>query len=229
MVSSRSSTALPTRAAASGCSISRPALCSVIPVANSRWIARSCRSRAIRSRSCSRATCSDWRRCRPSSRARAAWAAKPESSSTSLSSNTGRPASRLSRSEPDTWSSTSRGMATVGPCAGSMSGIAWARGSVRTSAVTTGFPVRAATPAREPRAGTTRPRSASALRPCATSTQRSPVSRMGSRTAAVSASATSRACRATRLRTSPEPVPDSRLRAISPRASRRCSRRRLSR
>jgi hypothetical protein len=62
MVSSRSSTARVTRSAACGCSMKRPALRSVIPVANNRWIARSCRSRAIRSRSWSMAICSVSRR-----------------------------------------------------------------------------------------------------------------------------------------------------------------------
>lgn len=72
MVSSRSSTARPTRSAAPSCSTSRAALCKVIPVAKSRWIARSCRSRAIRSRSSSSAICSASRRRSASSKASAA-------------------------------------------------------------------------------------------------------------------------------------------------------------
>jgi hypothetical protein len=47
MVPSRSSTALITRSEASGWVMNWPALWSVIPVANSPWMARSCRSRAI--------------------------------------------------------------------------------------------------------------------------------------------------------------------------------------
>ncbi len=84
MVSSRSSTARSTRSDASGWSMKRPALCSVIPVANSRWMARSCRSRAIRSRSCS--TAIRWASCRrsASSIAIAACAANPRSVSVSL-------------------------------------------------------------------------------------------------------------------------------------------------
>jgi len=50
-VSSRSSMARSTRSMASGCSMNLAAPCSVVPVAKSRWIAMSCRSRAIRSRS----------------------------------------------------------------------------------------------------------------------------------------------------------------------------------
>ena len=51
MVSSMSSTALVTRSATSGLVIIGIVPCSDIPVAYSRWMTRSCRSRAIRSRS----------------------------------------------------------------------------------------------------------------------------------------------------------------------------------
>ncbi len=54
-----------------------------MPVANSRWMTRSCRSRPIRSRSASTAPCSASSRRSASSRATAACAAKPCRSSTS--------------------------------------------------------------------------------------------------------------------------------------------------
>ncbi len=230
IVPSRSSTALPTRSPASGCSISRLAPCSVRPVANSRWIARSCRSRAIRSRSCSSARCSDSARCRASSSVSAACAAKPDSSSTSWSSNAGRPASRHSRSAPVDRSWATSGTATSGPNSRSWSGSgrARARESVRTSLATAGRPVRTARPASEPPDGTTRLLMRSASCPSATSTIRLSVPGAGSRMAAESASETWRAGRATRLSTSAAGVPADSVRVITPSASSHCSRRRLS-
>ena len=77
IVASRSSTAASSRSRTSACrSAHAAAPCSCRPVANSRWITRSCRSRAIRSRSAitasSARSSSAWAR----SRASAAWSAK---------------------------------------------------------------------------------------------------------------------------------------------------------
>ncbi len=115
MVSSRSSTARSTRSEASLCSMNRPALCSVMPVANSRWMARSCRSRAMRSRSSRTAICSASARRSASSIATAACAAKPWSGSVSLSVNGLRAAERTSRTMPRTRSPEPIGTATAGP------------------------------------------------------------------------------------------------------------------
>ena len=81
IVSSSASTDRLIRSATSGTLIIEVTPCSDMPVAYSRWMTRSCRSLAIRSRSSKTAICSACLRCSASSSPMAAWAAKVASMS----------------------------------------------------------------------------------------------------------------------------------------------------
>ncbi len=166
MVESRSSIARPSRSAAPGCSTSGRALCRVIPVANSRWTARSCRSRAIRSRSSRRLICSASRRRSASSRARAAWSARPGRAAISASMNVGRPSSRARIRTPLSFSWVPTVTATAGPNPFHLSGSTVTLGSLATSGTVTRPSCARATAARVPRPlGSTMPPCASARSP----------------------------------------------------------------
>ena len=83
IVPSRSSTTSSSRSRTSGLTASRAADCTVRPTANRRWMTRSCRSRAMRSRS-SRTASLDLSRCAAAtSTARATWSPKAPASARS--------------------------------------------------------------------------------------------------------------------------------------------------
>ncbi len=115
MVASSSSTALPIPSCTSGTTERRAALSSIIPVANSRWMTRSCRSRAIRSRSWK--TASRCWSCWPSAsrRARADCEAKVWASCFSDSVNVGAPLLRQTQSPPSTRPAATIGTAIEAP------------------------------------------------------------------------------------------------------------------
>ena len=98
MVSSSVETVSSSRRATSGDAAMEATPWSCSPVAKSRWMTTSCRSRAMRSRSESRA--SSWRSVTacPRSRARAAWSAKVASISRSLASCSGEVRSKTAAS-----------------------------------------------------------------------------------------------------------------------------------
>ena len=85
MVASMSSTAVEMRCAASGRTARRAAFSRVSPIANSRWITRSCRSRPIRSRSSKTASRLRSSRACATCIASAAWSAYASTSRTSVS------------------------------------------------------------------------------------------------------------------------------------------------
>lgn len=115
MVTSSSSTALPTPSRTSGTTDRRCAVSSISPVANSRWMTRSCRSRAIRSRSSN--TASRSRSCCASAviSAGAACEANCTASVRSARVNGRPPRARDVTSVPSTRPSLCSGTITAGP------------------------------------------------------------------------------------------------------------------
>ena len=92
--------------------IRRSVLCSCRPVANSRWMTWSCRSRAIRSRSSSTSSCRCALLFSASSRASVACSANEVSSGTSVGWNVSLPANRKAVSTPITESGVCSGTAS---------------------------------------------------------------------------------------------------------------------
>lgn len=140
MVTSSSSTALPTPRRTSGTSDPRWALSSSIPVANSRWMTRSCRSRAIRSRSSYTASRSRSRCASAIISASAACEANWIASVRSSSLNGRSPRARGVTRAPMTRPPLCRGSAMIGPYARARA--LSIRGSVAASATNTGRPSR---------------------------------------------------------------------------------------
>ncbi|MET3983029.1 hypothetical protein ABIC27_000884 [Streptomyces sp. PvR034] len=153
IVASRSSITLASRSDACGCSTKRWALWRVIPAAKSRWIARSWRSRAMRSRSSRRLTWSASRLRSASSSASAACPAKCGSVRTSVAANGGRPLRRASISTPLSRSLVPMVTATAGPKPFHLSGCAVTRSSPATSGTVPrqGFPRYSAARCRDAR------------------------------------------------------------------------------
>ena len=93
----------------------RVAPSSIMPVANRRWITRSCRSRAIRSRSSNTASRSRSRRSKPKDKAIATCVAKASASSTTSPLKGSSPANRYTPRAPMAWSRAISGNIMAGP------------------------------------------------------------------------------------------------------------------
>ena len=114
-VVSKSWTACSIRLCTAGSPDRRKVLCRDSPVANSRWITWSCRSRAMRSRSANTSSCRCARFFFPNSNASVACSANDVSSGTSVDWNGCSPAPRSATSTPVMDSCDCRGTATTGP------------------------------------------------------------------------------------------------------------------
>ena len=117
IVSSSASTDRLTRSATSGTVIIDVTPCSDMPVAYSRWMTRSCRSLAIRSRSSKTAICSACLRCSASSSPMAAWAAKVASMSAAAWDSGMAPGRRPADRTPRTLPGAPSGTTSSGPIA----------------------------------------------------------------------------------------------------------------
>ena len=147
MVSSMASTARVTRSATSGLLIIGMVPCSDIPVAYSRWMTRSCRSRAIRSRSWYTDRRSASARLAASSSATPACAAKEAANDASVGGKGVLPWRRPMVSTPRRLPGAPSGNTTAGPMwLIAARAAAAARSSAAKSALVTGSPVASTRP-----------------------------------------------------------------------------------
>ena len=115
IVSSMASTALRTRFATSGSTIIETVPSSAMPVAYSRWMTRSCKSRAIRSRSSYSDSRSASERRAASSSATPAWAANEAMTSAAAGVTGGPPRRRPTPSTPRPLPGAPSGKIIFGP------------------------------------------------------------------------------------------------------------------
>ena len=201
IVSSSSSTACWTRPAASAPGISDVAPCSDMPVANSRWMTRSCRSRAIRSRSAYSATrWAAWRRS-ASSMPMPAWAAKVATMSAAAGASGGEPRRRAAVSTPRTSPGRPTGTSTAGPRLSRPRTTSAARRSELTSSRTSGWPLAITIPEADRWVGEARPSASAAPSPAAYSMATMSALPAGSAMNARSAPEICSACSATMVST----------------------------
>ena len=169
IVSSSASTACSTRCAASESRMSAVAPCRDIPVANSRWMTRSCRSRAIRSRSSNSARRWASLRCSASSIPMPACAAKVVTISTAGGESGKPPWCRPAVRTPRTSPAGPSGTSTAGPSAICWRAAGATRGSELKSSTASGLPLAITIPDADPSAGSTSPRASAAPSPQACS------------------------------------------------------------
>src|SRR6266516_4370239 len=216
IVSSMASTAVRTRVASSGRAISGIAPSSDMPVAYSRWITRSCRSRAIRSLSSKTDSRSDSLRCSASSTATAAWAAKVATISAAAGGRACRPGSRPAVSTPRTFPGAPSGTTTAAPRFSASRAARAVRSSLPKSATLTGSPVAITMPDSDLSIGRTTPIAPSAPMPVAYSITRTRRSSSGSASTTRSAPESSRASSVISMSDSSGAEPESSREVTSP-------------